>query len=157
MIEVKLPVETRKNVSLASGRIVWFTEERPTNCVDVEDVADWFEIVGPCNEDTKEYSVPKPRKKCGSCGGGKKQPKVSEMRCDFQDGVCIRCGVKKPARVNYRTCERIGLGDKIAWLTTLLRIPYCKACDRRRARLNEWDRSLFRRYWRMRHGIPKNQ
>ena len=67
------------------------------------------------------------------------------MRCDLKDGRCIRCGRRTSG--NYATCKVRGLGDKILLVEShFIQVGNC-GCDKRRLKLNEWDRRVFRKIW----------
>lgn len=76
------------------------------------------------------------------------------MRCDFATNgsikYCIRCGMQVAKSLNYRTCERMGLGDRLFWLTQAMGIKSCESCVDRRMKLNELDRRIYRRFYRCR-------
>lgn len=87
------------------------------------------------------------------------------MKCDFivlhRKGVrfkhrCIRCGTVTRWTVTqyrpYSLCKRAGLGDRLEKALKLIGIrPPCLGCQRRKERLNELDRKIFRRLWGPKH------
>lgn len=79
------------------------------------------------------------------------------MRCDFnfakpQHWRCIRCHATVRSRLSgppHRTCRQPGWGDLIAAVLGFFGIKKSGNCNcyKRQARLNEWDRWLFRRIY----------
>jgi hypothetical protein len=76
--------------------------------------------------------------------------------CGITHGVC--CAIGAYERPSFGTCKRCakrdkvaedapdkGLGDKVAAITTALRIPTCGGCQRRATWLNRVGRFLSRR------------
>jgi len=146
------------SISLSSGRIITFDDNKPTNCVDSEDIQENnynFVPVGPCkmqpeiNKYIRKSSGKK--KKCGNCGnkGG------DAMRCDLifkhDGGKCIRC--KGETIGTWRSCDKPGLGDRLMRLFTKWGFRHCEACANRRQWLNEFDRTIFGYFWRKFHGV----
>lgn len=73
------------------------------------------------------------------------------MKCDLVTSgnvkYCIRCRAIVQSQMNYRTCDQVGIGDRVFYVTQWLGFKSCESCVQRRMRLNELDRRIYRRIY----------
>lgn len=153
LVRLKPEYPERLSVPLCTGRIVRFSQDNQYRCLTDEEFARHWEMlvkVAWCNDlpETKEYQ--QRDKRCTSC---EQKRDANKMKCDFEvvDGVryCIRCGHRVgDKRINFRTCAKRGLGDRLYRLFSFFKVPHCQACSKRRRKLNELDRRVYRFLWR---------
>lgn len=152
---VKLKEHRKIRIPLRTGRIVTFSDNIRTQCIDEKEIRpEFFEVVKKCSETKlEEHESARPGSRdsaCKSC-----HEKGGTMQCDFEENgrtkKCIRCGISVARNISMATCVRRGWGDWIVWLTDKLRLPHCEACSKRRVWLNELDRKFYRWRWERRN------